>query len=180
MELPNRLERFLGQTPDVARAAFVAPNATVVGAVTLGAGASIWYGSVVRADLNTIVIGEGTNVQDLAMIHLADEHGVTIGRHCTIGHGAILHACAIGDECLVGMGATILDGAVLGDRCLVGARALVTQRFVAPPGSLILGAPARVARALSAAEQAGLRRWADKYLAVARAHAARAGRGGSD
>jgi len=179
MEVQARLEKYLGQTPDVARAAFVAANATVVGAVTLGAGSSIWYGCVVRADLNTIAIGEGTNVQDLAMIHLADEHGVTVGRHCTIGHGAILHACAIGDECLVGMGATILDGAVLGDRCLVGARALLTQRFVAPPGSLILGAPARVVRPLSEAEQAGLRRWADKYLVVARAHAARAGRGGA-
>jgi len=179
MEVQARLEKYLGQTPDVARAAFVAANATVVGAVTLGAGSSIWYGCVVRADLNTIAIGEGTNVQDLAMIHLADEHGVTVGRHCTIGHGAILHACAIGDECLVGMGATILDGAVLGDRCLVGARALLTQRFVAPPGSLILGAPARVVRTLSEAEQAGLRRWADKYLVVARAHAARAGRGGA-
>ena len=173
MDIKERLTRFLGQKPDTARAAFVAPNATVLGAVTLGALSSVWYGCVLRGDINTIEIGEGTNVQDLTMIHLADDHGVKIGRHCTIGHSAIIHACAIGDECLVGMGATILDGAQIGDRCIVGANALVTQRFVAPAGSMILGSPAKVVRPLTDAEQRGLRSWADKYIEVARAHAAR-------
>jgi len=106
-------------------------------------------------------------------VHLADELGVRIGRHCTVGHSAIIHACEIGDECLIGMGATILDGAKIGDRCIVGANALVTQRFVAPAGSMILGSPAKVVRPLTAAEQAGLRPWAEKYIVVARAHAAR-------
>jgi carbonic anhydrase/acetyltransferase-like protein (isoleucine patch superfamily) len=122
------------------------------------------------------VIGEGTNIQDLTMVHLADDYGVTIGAWCTVGHGAIIHACEIGNECLIGMGATILDGASIGDRCIVGANALVTQRFVAPAGSMILGSPAKVVRSLTGAEQAGLRGWADKYIAVARAHAARMGR----
>ena len=173
MDIDERLARFLGQKPDTAQAAFVAPTATVLGAVTLGARSSVWYGCVLRGDINTIEVGEGSNIQDLTMVHLADDRGVKIGRHCTIGHGAIIHACEIGDECLIGMGATILDGAQIGDRCIVGANSLVTQRFVAPPGSMILGSPAKVVRPLTAAEQAGLRGWAEKYIAVAGAHRAR-------
>ena len=172
MDIKERLARHLGRTPDTARARFVAPNATVLGDVTLGADSSVWYGCVLRGDINSIVIGEGTNIQDLAMVHLADDYGTRIGRYCTIGHSAIIHACDIGDECLIGMGATILDGAKIGDRCIVGANALVTQRFTAPPGSMILGSPAKIVRPLTAAEQAGLRGWAEKYIAVAKAHAA--------
>lgn len=173
MTIQERLARYLGRAPDTARAAFVAPNATVLGDVTLGPLSSVWYGCVLRGDINTIAIGEGTNIQDLTMVHLADDFGVKVGRYCTVGHSAIVHACTIGDECLVGMGATILDGAEIGDRCIIGANALVTQRFVAPPGSLILGSPAKVVRALTADEQAGIRRWAEKYIEVARAHRAR-------
>ena len=172
MDIRERLARFLGKRPDTARAAFVAANATVLGDVTLGAQSSVWYGCVLRGDINSIAIGEGTNVQDLTMVHLADSHGVKVGRYCTIGHSAIIHACEIGDECLIGMGATILDGAKIGDRCIVGANALVTQRFVAPAGSMVLGAPAKVVRPLTDAEQKGLRGWAEKYIEVAKAHAA--------
>lgn len=173
MDVHQRLARYLGQTPATTAAAFVAPNATVLGAVQLGPQSSVWYGCVLRGDINTIEVGEGTNIQDLTMVHLADDHGVKIGRHCTIGHSAIVHACTIGDECLVGMGATILDGAVIGDQCIVGANSLVTQRFTAPAGSMILGSPAKVVRALTLEERAGIRRWAEKYVAVATAHAAR-------
>lgn len=173
MDIQERLARHLGKTPDIAHASFIAPNATVIGDVSLGALSSVWYGAVLRGDINAIHIGEGTNVQDLAMVHLADDHATKIGRYCTIGHGAIIHACTIGDECLIGMGATILDGAQIGDRCIVGANALVTQRFVAPAGSMILGSPAKVIRPLTAAEQDGLRGWAEKYVATAQAHAAR-------
>ncbi len=172
MDIRKRLARHLGKTPDTARAAFVAPNATVLGDVKLGPQSSVWYGCVLRGDINSIQIGEGTSIQDLTMVHLADDHGVKIGRYCTIGHSAIIHACEIGDECLIGMGATILDGAKIGDRCIVGANALVTQRFVAPPGSMILGSPAKIVRALTKAEQRGLRGWAEKYIKVAKAHAA--------
>lgn len=172
MTTEERLARHLGRKPRTGAAAFIAANATVLGDVTLGADSSVWYGCVLRGDINSIEIGEGTNVQDLTMVHLADDHGVRVGRFCTIGHGAIVHACTIGDECLIGMGATILDGARIGDRCIVGANALVTQGFVAPPGSMILGSPARVARALTEKEAAGLRHWAEKYIKVARAHAA--------
>ncbi len=173
MDVQQRLARYLGQTPAVASAAFVAPNATVLGAVTLGAQSSVWYGCVLRGDINTIEVGEGTNIQDLTMVHLADDHGVKIGRHTTIGHSAIIHACTIGDECLVGMGATVLDGAVIGDQCIIGANSLVTQRFVAPAGSMILGSPAKVVRALTPEERAGIKKWALKYIEVAKAHAGR-------
>ncbi|MBL9186929.1 MAG: gamma carbonic anhydrase family protein [Opitutaceae bacterium] len=173
MTLQDRLARHLGRTPDTARAAFVAPNATVLGDVTLGAQSSVWYGCVLRGDINSIAIGEGTNVQDGTIVHLADDYGVRVGNFTTIGHAAIIHACDIGDECLIGMGATVLDGARIGDRCIVGANALVTQRFTAPPGSMILGAPAKVVRPLTDDEQRGLRRWAEKYIEVAAAHAAR-------
>lgn len=172
MTIQERLAKFLGSPPRTAEAAFIAPNATVLGAVSLGRLSSVWYGCVLRGDINTIEIGEGTNIQDLTMVHLADDHGVKVGRHCTIGHSAIIHACEIGDECLIGMGATILDGAKIGDRCIVGANSLVTQRFEAPPGSMILGSPAKVVRALTAEEQAGIHRWAEKYVEVAKAHAA--------
>jgi carbonic anhydrase/acetyltransferase-like protein (isoleucine patch superfamily) len=172
MDLKERLVRHLDKKPDTARATFVAANATVLGDVTLGAQSSVWYGCVLRGDINSIEIGEGTNIQDLTMVHLADDYGVKIGRYCTIGHSAIIHACEIGDECLIGMGATILDGAKIGDHCIVGANSLVTQRFVAPPGSMILGSPAKVIRALTEKERAGLRPWAEKYVTVATAHAA--------
>jgi carbonic anhydrase/acetyltransferase-like protein (isoleucine patch superfamily) len=172
MDLTQRLARHLAKTPDTARATFVAANATVLGDVTLGARSSVWYGCVLRGDINSIEIGEGTNIQDLTMVHLADDYGVKIGHHCTIGHSAIIHACDIGDECLIGMGATILDGAKIGDHCIVGANSLVTQRFVAPAGSMILGSPAKVVRALTEKELRGLRPWAEKYIVVAEAHAA--------
>ena len=172
MTIQERLARYLGRTPDTARAVFVAPNATVIGDVTLGEQSSVWYGCVLRGDINSIVVGDGTNVQDGTIVHLADDYGVRIGKRTTIGHAAIIHACDIGDDCLIGMGATILDGAVIGDRCLVGANALVTQRFVAPPGSLILGAPAKVVRPLKEAELAGMADNSAKYVETGRAHAA--------
>ena len=177
MTLEERLNRHLGRAPALAEAAFVAGNATVIGDVTLGPKSSVWYGCVLRGDINSIEIGEGSNVQDGTVVHLADDYGVKVGRFTTIGHAAIIHACEIGNECLIGMGATVLDGARIGDRCIVGANALVTQRFVAPAGSMILGAPAKVVRALTAEEQAGLRRWAEKYVVVATAHARRSGQG---
>jgi carbonic anhydrase/acetyltransferase-like protein (isoleucine patch superfamily) len=170
--LRERLDRHLGRTPDVAGAAFVAANATVLGDVVLGPRSSVFYGSVLRGDINEIRVGEGTNIQDNVVVHLADEWGAHIGAWCTVGHGAIVHACRIGDECLIGMGATVLDGAVIGAGSIVGANALVPQRFECPPGSLVYGSPARVIRPLTDAERGGLRAWAEKYVEVARAHAA--------
>lgn len=172
MEIRARLDTYLGQTPETTGAIFIAANATVLGAVKLGPQSSVWYGCVLRGDINTIEVGEGTNIQDLTMVHLADDHGVRIGRYCTVGHSAIIHACEIGDECLVGMGTTVLDGAKIGDQCIIGANSLVTQRFVAPAGSLIMGSPAKVVRELTPEERTGIKRWAIKYISVAQAHAA--------
>lgn len=171
MTVKERLARHLGRSPDTSASLFVAPNATILGDVVLGPGSSVFYGAVLRGDINEIRVGEGTNIQDNAVVHLADELGAHIGCWCTVGHGAIVHACTIGDECLIGMGATVLDGASIGARSIVGANSLVAQRFTCPPGSLVYGAPAKVIRALSAEEQAGLKRWAEKYVEVARAHA---------
>ena len=172
MTVQERLARHFNRIPDCGRAAFVAANATVLGDVTLGALSSVWYGCVLRGDINSIVIGDGTNVQDGTIVHLADDYGVRVGNYTTIGHAAIIHACEIGNECLIGMGATVLDGAQIGDHCIVGANALVTQRFIAPAGSMILGMPAKVVRALTESERRGLRPWAEKYVESAKAHTA--------
>jgi carbonic anhydrase/acetyltransferase-like protein (isoleucine patch superfamily) len=172
MNLQERLQRYLGRTPDLARAIFVAANATINGDVVLGPQSSVFYGAVLRGDIQEIRVGEGTNIQDNAVVHLDNEFGAHIGAWCTIGHGAIVHACTIEDECLIGMGATVLDGARIGAGSLVGANALVPQRFSCPPGSMVFGSPARVVRPLRAEERAGLRPWAEKYVEVAKAHAA--------
>src|SRR5476649_1054296 len=173
MHVSEQLARHLTKTPDIAGALFVAPNATIIGDVQLGKDSSVWYGAVLRGDIEAIRIGEGTNIQDLTLIHLADDLPVRVGSYCTIGHSAILHACEIGNECLIGMGATVLNGAKISDRCIVGAGALVTKRFQAPPGSMIFGAPARVVRSLTPEESTSLRAMAEKYIVVARAHAER-------
>jgi carbonic anhydrase/acetyltransferase-like protein (isoleucine patch superfamily) len=169
----ERLDRYLSKTPDVGAALFVAPNASVMGDVVLGPSSSVFYGAVLRGDIEEIRVGEGTNIQDNAIVHLADEYGAHIGAWCTVGHAAIVHACTIGDECLIGMGATVLDGARIGARSIVGANSLVPQRFACPPGSMVYGSPAKVIRPLTPEEQAGLRPWAEKYVEVAKAHAAR-------
>ena len=171
MTTQERLDFFLQQQPDLSSAAFVAANATINGAVSLGKDSSVFYGAILRGDIQTIRIGEGTNIQDGSILHLADDLGVEIGNFTTVGHGAMIHACQIGNECLVGMRSTILDGAVIGDHCLIAAGAVVTPRTVIPPGSMVMGAPAKIKRQLTSEEIAGLRPWAEKYILVAKAHA---------
>ncbi len=171
MDLAQRLEHYLGQQPAIAEAAFIAPNSTILGAVTLGKDSSVWYGAILRGDINAIRIGAGTNLQDGVIVHLADDAGVRVGEYTTVGHRAILHACTVGNECLIGMGATILDHADIGDRCIIGANTLVPQRMKVPPGSLVYGSPARIIRTLSEQEQISIRQWAVKYIQVAAAHA---------
>ena len=144
---------------------YIAPNATVVGDVILKENSNIWYGAVLRGDNGTITVGEGTNIQDNAVLH----EKTTIGDYCTVGHGAIVHGCTIGDHCLIGMGAIVLDGAVLGAHCMVGAGALVTGKTNAPDGSLLLGSPAKVVRPLTPEEIAGLAQSAQNYVNHAKA-----------
>jgi carbonic anhydrase/acetyltransferase-like protein (isoleucine patch superfamily) len=171
MTVQERLAQHLGRTPDTAQANFVADNATVIGDVTLGPKSSVFYGAVLRGDIARIVLGEGSNIQDNAIVHLADDGDAIIGNYCTIGHGAIVHACTIGDECLIGMGATVLDKANIGARSIVGANSLVKIGFTCPPGSMVVGSPAKVVRQLTEEEQSNLRRWSEKYVHVSAAHA---------
>lgn len=124
---------------------FIAPNATIVSDVTLENNVSVWYGAVLRGDLGGIYIGEKTNVQENCVLH----GKVIVGKGCAIGHGAILHDCTIGDNCMIGMGAVLLNGAVLGEHCMVGAGAVVTGKMNAPAGSLVLGNPAKVVKPLT-------------------------------
>ena len=150
--------------PEIADSAFVAASADVIGRVTIGEESSIWYNTTLRGDINEIVVGPRSNVQDNAVLHLADDYGCYLGELVTVGHGAIVHACEIKDEVLVGMGAVVLDGAVVGERSIIGANALVTGGMEIPPGSLVLGSPAKVVRKLSLDEQAGVKHWAEKYV----------------
>ena len=160
----KQLGTFLRKQPKLGIGVHIAKTAVVLGDVTLGAHSSVWYGAVLRGDINRIVVGHHTNIQDNAVLHLADDYACVIGHWVTVGHGAIVHACKIGDEVLVGMGAVILDGAVIGKQSIIGAKALVTQGMKIPPGSLVLGAPARVVRKLTKKERAGQKWWAQKYV----------------
>jgi carbonic anhydrase/acetyltransferase-like protein (isoleucine patch superfamily) len=157
----------MDRTPSLAEDSFVAPNAFLSGAVTLGARASVWPSASLRADIAPIEIGEESNVQDNAVIHVATGQPAKIGRRVTVGHSAVVHACTIGDETLIGMGAIILDGAVIGERCLIGAHSTVLMNAVIPPGSMVVGSPGRVLRTLTEEQQAGLGMWADHYLVLA-------------
>ena len=158
------IDRYLDRIPEVGVRVLVAPGAALVGSVDLAEDVSIWYGAVLRADLAPIRLGPRANLQDGTVVHVADDTPCTIGADTVVGHRAMLHACQIGEGCLIGMQATILDDAVIGAGSVVGAGALVTQRTVIPPRSLVLGSPARVIRALTADDEAFHRAVAAKYV----------------
>ncbi len=162
------IESYLDHSPIIAPCAFVANSADVIGLVTMGKESSIWYGAVARGDINEITIGDYSNIQDNAVLHLADDYGCHIGNWVTVGHSAIVHAATIKDEVLIGMGAIILDGAIIGERSIIGAGALVTGGSIIPPGSLVLGSPAKVVKTLSEEEQASIKPWAEKYVKQSR------------
>lgn len=166
-KLDKQLDRFLRRKPRLGKGVYIAAGAVVLGDVKIGHHSSIWYNSVLRGDINRIVIGHHTNIQDNSVLHLADEFPCVVGNYVTVGHSAVVHACKVGDEVLVGMGAIILDGAIIGKQTVIGARALVTQGMRIPPGSLVLGSPAKVVRSLTRKERLGIRYWADKYVANA-------------
>ena len=163
-DLDPQLDKFLRAKPQLGAAVYIAKSGVVIGDVRLGERSSVWYHAVVRGDINHISVGHHTNIQDNAVLHVADEFPCIVGDYVTVGHSAIIHACTIGNEVLIGMGAVVLDGAVVGDQCLIGANALVTGGIKIPAGSLVLGSPAKIVRALTAEERAGLKHWADKYV----------------
>lgn len=156
-----------GNAPTLADGAWAAPSADLIGEVRLGERASVWFGAVIRADNGPILIGAETNIQDGAVCHADPDAPLIIGRGVTVGHKAILHGCTVGDGCLIGMGATILNHAVIGAGSIVGAGALVTEKKEFPPGSLIVGSPARVVRTLGPEAAAMLKASADLYAAKA-------------
>lgn len=166
-----------GRSPVVAPSAWVAPGAVVAGDVELGEDSSVWFQTVIRGDVNHVRIGRRTNVQDHSMIHVTGgTHPTVVGDDVTIGHRVVLHGCTVRDRCLVGIGAIVLDGAVVEEEAMVGAGALVPPGMVVPSGKLVLGAPARVKRDLTARERASLLDSAARYASYAARYRAGAGR----
>jgi carbonic anhydrase/acetyltransferase-like protein (isoleucine patch superfamily) len=162
------ISRNIRTAPRIAPDAYIAPDATVVANVEIGPEASVWPQAVLRGDVAHIVLGAQSNVQDGAVVHTADELPAIIGKLVTVGHKAVVHACTVEDEVLVGMGAIILDGAQVGTRSIIGANATVTQGMKIPPGSMVLGTPAKVVRSLSEAEQEEIKMWALRYVRLSR------------
>jgi carbonic anhydrase/acetyltransferase-like protein (isoleucine patch superfamily) len=158
----------LRKGPTIHSSAWVVPGATVLGDVILEEESSIWYGAVLRGDINRIIIGPRSNVQDNAVVHVDTGYPTTVGELVTIGHTAIVHACKIDSEVLVGMGSIILDDVEIGARSIIGANALVTMGMKIPPGSLVLGSPAKIRRELTLDEQKDIARWAESYVESAK------------
>ncbi|CAL9359492.1 gamma carbonic anhydrase family protein [Streptomyces sp. enrichment culture] len=159
-----------GKRPEVAESAFAAPTSVVVGEVTMGPGASVWYHAVLRADCGPIVLGADSNIQDNCTVHVDPGFPVTVGERVSVGHNAVLHGCTVEDDVLVGMGATVLNGAHIGAGSLIAAQALVPQGMRVPPGSLVAGIPAKVKRQLTDEEREGIKVNAAMYRDLARAH----------
>ncbi len=164
VDIPSLLKNHLHRRPVLGEGVYIAQGAVVLGDVRMGRQSSIWYNAIARGDINRVAVGEYTNIQDNAVLHVAEELPCEIGDWVTVGHTAIVHACVIGDECLIGMGATVLDGAVVGEQSIIGAGALVLGGTQIEPGSLVVGNPAKVKRSLTAAERQDLRTWAKKYV----------------
>lgn len=165
------IRSFKEHTPTVAEEVFVADTALVLGQVSIGAGSSVWFGSVLRGDVNSITVGQGTNIQDLSVVHVTREkHAASIGDQVTVGHRAVIHGCKVGDRCLVGIGAILLDGVDLGEGCVVAAGSLLPPGKIYPPRSLIVGSPGRVKGQVSDEELAWILDSARHYQALAREH----------
>ncbi|MEO7121833.1 MAG: gamma carbonic anhydrase family protein [Lacisediminihabitans sp.] len=171
MATSSYLLPFDGNSPAIASSAWVAPNATLIGRVTLGKNASVFYGSVLRADVDSITIGDGSNIQDNVSIHCDEGVPTTVGRGVSVGHSAVLHGCTVEDDCLIGMSATVLNHAVIGTGSLVAAGSVVLEGTIIPPRSLVAGVPAKVRRELTEEEVERVRNNARHYLELSRAHA---------
>jgi carbonic anhydrase/acetyltransferase-like protein (isoleucine patch superfamily) len=164
------VRRYLDRVPRVDPSAYLAPTAVLVGDVTIGARASVWYGCVLRGDVNRIEVGEDSNIQDGSVVHLGDNDPTLIGPEVVVGHRAVVHGCTIGGGTLVGIQSSILDGAVVGEGSIIGSGAVVTAGTQIPPRSLVLGIPGKVVRTLTAADEAFHRKLAGKYVRLAHNH----------
>ena len=178
MTAPGLLD-FEGVFPRLGDGVFIAPGARVIGDVERGEGASVWYNAVIRGDVFPVTIGAGTNVQDGAVIHVTGGvHATVVGRDVTIGHGAIVHGCVVGDRCLIGMGSIVLDGAEIGEESLIAAGAVVPPGMIIPPGSVVMGSPGKIRRAVTDAERSRFQASAHHYQELARRHAGPRSNGG--
>src|SRR5467141_285964 len=158
----------LKKGPTIHPTAWVVPGATVIGDVTLEEESSVWFGAVLRGDINRIIIGPRSNVQDNAVVHVDTGYPTSVGELVTVGHTAVVHACKIDNEVLIGMGAIVLDDVEVGARSIIGANAIVTMGMKIPPGSLVLGSPAKIRRQLTLDEQNDIARWAWSYVETAK------------
>jgi len=161
------ISNYLGKKPQLGRDVFIAKGVHVIGDVVIGDCSSIWFNSVLRGDINRVVIGHHTNIQDLSVCHVTDGYACIVGNHVTVGHRVILHGCTVGDEVLIGMGATLMNGVVIGKQSMIGADALLSEGLEVPPGSLVYGAPAKVVSHLGEKERCQIKAWAEKYCQVA-------------
>ena len=170
MDVKIRLGQFLAKKPTLASSVYISPSANVIGDVRLGEFSSVWYGTVLRGDINYIEIGSHSNLQDGVIGHLSNDFPLIVGDFVTVGHGAVIHACQVEDECLIGMNSTVLDGAVIGKHSIIAAGTVVPQGMVVPEGSLVAGVPGQIKRTLTADQREGIKGWAEKYIEVAKAH----------
>lgn len=161
-------KEFRGINPEIHEDTFIAENAVIIGDVHIKKNANIWYGAVLRGDINSITVGEGSNIQENCTVHVGDKEPVIMGKGVTVGHNCIIHGCSIGDYCLIGMGSTILNGAKIGANCLIGAGSLVTGNKEIPEGSLCLGSPAKFIRKLTEEEIKNLKSSAENYIKISK------------
>ncbi|MCT4595016.1 MAG: gamma carbonic anhydrase family protein [Anaeromicrobium sp.] len=159
-----------GHEPNIHESCYISRNAIIVGRAILKENVNIWYGTVVRADDNYVTIGENTNIQDNSTIHISREYETIIGKDVTVGHGAIVHACTVGNNVLVGMGSIILNGAKIGDNVIIGAGSLVPPRKVIPSNTLVMGSPAKVVRELTQEDVERIKKSAQDYIHLANRH----------
>ncbi len=158
---------YLGKRPQIGAGVFLADGARVIGDTEIGEQSSIWFGSVLRGDINRVVIGHHSNIQDNSVCHVADQFACMVGNFVTVGHQVILHGCTVGDEVLVGMGAILMNGVVVGRQSIIGAGALLTEGLEVPSGSLVYGSPAEVVSQLGTAERDKIKAWAERYCRLA-------------
>jgi len=164
------IKAFEGIMPVVHETTFVAEGSQILGKVELKKNSAVWYNAVIRADVNTVTIGENSNIQDGCVVHCDENYSTTVGNNVTVGHSVIVHGCTIGEFCIIGMGSTILDGAKIGNNCIVGANSLVTQGKVFPDGMLIMGSPAKAVRELTSMELEGIRASVNGYVDLKNKH----------
>lgn len=170
MKTIDRLGRFLSKDPIYPDSVYISESADVIGDIVIGEHSSIWFNSVLRADINLIRIGKKSNIQDGVVGHLSNDYPLIIGDLVTVGHGAIIHACKIENECLIGMNSTILDGVVIGKNSIIAAGTVVPTGMVVPEGSLVAGIPGKIKRSLTNSQKKSIKNWAEKYVEVAKTY----------